>query len=565
MIEASVSSFRGIAMATVAMGHVALVAGLNGQGKSSLAQAIAAVATGNFSPELNLKKQETAVYQNSGSHDETMARIQFAEGTATMRWPSCEYSTAGNVPKVSSFAAGFHRLPHLTDAQRAVVLSEYLHTRPSQEELKNALAVAVGAGPDDKAKWAAINGVILEIEKHDYDTIEKKLRNAATMAKGAWQHVTGRQYGSKIATEWQPEGFDLLTIKSQTPDKVQENINALKVRRDAAVAASAVSDSHIAELEQSGSQVDALRIQYTDATETFNQANMVHQQHTEQRPPAPARPGQVQQPALVCPCCEKSLELVNGSLRIPAGGPTPEEINAQNDALTAWQTGNNRLADIMRTKQEALYKVTQELSKAEADAAKAQELRAIPQVTGYNPETVGEELLQQEKLLAAIRQYTEATKSAESVILNLSAAEVLAPEGLRKKKLGEGLKGFNDKLLNLATIAGWQPVSITEQLNVHFGRFRYEHVSAAQKFQTNIMLQMVMAEEDASPLVVIDGADILDASGKNGLFKLLQANPQRHFLVCMTISQKEKVPNLAAAKIGRSYWVENGRLQELGG
>ena len=34
-------------------------------------------------------------------------------------------------------------------------------------------------------------------------------------------------------------------------------------------------------------------------------------------------------------------------------------------------------------------------------------------------------------------------------------------------------------------------------------------------------------------------------------------------LVCMTLSRREQVPDLAAAELGTSYWIEGGVAQPL--
>ena len=133
MIEITVSGYRGVNHATVALNRVALVAGLNGQGKTSFSQAAAAALTGVFAPGLSIKKSEANALVYRGSQSESMAKASFAEGTGSMRWPSCEYATSGQVPAVSHFAAGVSKLPLLDDKERARVLAEYLQTLPTRQ------------------------------------------------------------------------------------------------------------------------------------------------------------------------------------------------------------------------------------------------------------------------------------------------------------------------------------------------------------------------------------------------------------------------------------------------
>jgi len=82
------------------------------------------------------------------------------------------------------------------------------------------------------------------------------------------------------------------------------------------------------------------------------------------------------------------------------------------------------------------------------------------------------------------------------------------------------------------------------------------------------VLQVAIAQRDGSCMVIFDGADILDNSGREGLFTLLRVvigQPIRAALVAMTIPSASRVPNLREAGIGMSYWVNQGVSQPIMG
>ncbi len=567
MIELTVASYRGVNQATVALNRVAIVAGLNGQGKTSFAQAASAALTGVFAPGMALKKTEATALVYRGATTESMSKASFDEGTGTMRWPSCEYATSGNVPAVSYFAAGVSKLPLLDEKERARVLADYLQTMPTKEELREALAESVQAKADDKSTWQAIDGVVDAVLKSDYETVEKKLKEGATKAKGAWENITKRRYGSKVAQEWLPEGFSLLDLTSKNADQLNDEITALNVKASQAIAAQAVDASNLMALDASADKLDELVKQESAQQEKVSSASQALIDHASSKPAQPMKKGQ---PPLDCPCCHNDLEMVDGKLRQFVGGPTDDEIAAQTETMRIWQEAHTRLTSEYDNQKDVLRGIQQDIkssenSKREADSIRAK-INSIPasQQEASNPDKIRADIDFARRQIAAIEQYQQATKLASSAILNASAADVLSPDGIRKKKLASALQYINEMLANIAKVAGWQPVSITDELAVRYGAFPYALCSESEKYRANIMLQFAMASMDASPVIVIDAADILDAKGKNGLFSLINADSKRHFLVCMTASSPEKVPDLNRSGIGTTYWIEAGKVKAIG-
>jgi hypothetical protein len=58
-------------------------------------------------------------------------------------------------------------------------------------------------------------------------------------------------------------------------------------------------------------------------------------------------------------------------------------------------------------------------------------------------------------------------------------------------------------------------------------------------------------------MVIVDGADILDAAQRGGLFNMLDdaAIPA---LVLVTLARQQQLPDLEAAGLGASYWISDG-------
>jgi hypothetical protein len=76
------------------------------------------------------------------------------------------------------------------------------------------------------------------------------------------------------------------------------------------------------------------------------------------------------------------------------------------------------------------------------------------------------------------------------------------------------------------------------------------------------IVQVAMAKLDGSDMVVLDAADVLDGTTRSGLFAMLEESGLPA-LVCMTLTRREQVPDLAASELGASYWIEDGIGQPL--
>lgn len=139
---------------------------------------------------------------------------------------------------------------------------------------------------------------------------------------------------------------------------------------------------------------------------------------------------------------------------------------------------------------------------------------------------------------------------------------VLGPTGLRKKVLIRQLEVLNVRLAAVSAAAKWAAVRIDEDFGAWLGAEPYWLLSESMQYRVRVTLQIAMAQIDDSDLVIIDRADVLDQKGRNGLMMALKKVGMQA-LVAMTVSSRDKVPDLAAAGLGRSYWIEDGKATPI--
>jgi hypothetical protein len=165
--------------------------------------------------------------------------------------------------------------------------------------------------------------------------------------------------------------------------------------------------------------------------------------------------------------------------------------------------------------------------------------------------------------LTGFRQKRDADDLHDKIMTNNAVIDILAPDGLRAKKLGHVIELFNEAQLGpLSLAAGWNQVAVDAAMTIAYGGRPYALLSTSEQYRVRATLQVAMARLDGSAMVVLDAADVLDGPTRSGLFDLLD-EAGLPALVCLTLTRREQVPDLAADGLGISYWLESGVAQPL--
>lgn len=174
------------------------------------------------------------------------------------------------------------------------------------------------------------------------------------------------------------------------------------------------------------------------------------------------------------------------------------------------------------------------------------------------------ELSRAEKRLAEFRAKVEADDIHQKIESNDVILGLLAGDGLRARKLACVLDVFvNQQLKALTDAAGWpERIGLDADMALSLDGRPYVLLSKSEKYRVRVVLQIAMACLEGADLIVIDEADVLDGPTRGGLFSMLdQASVPA--LVCMTLSRPDQLPDLAAAELGASYWLDAGASAPL--
>src|SRR5574341_617516 len=138
-ITISVRSFARAERADLDVSTIALLAGPNENGKTSICLAAAAALTGQTVPVDGIKKGSAGALVRTGDA-EGGARVKSAQGEAVVSWPNATRETTGTPPEASLYAAGLASIVDLDDKARANALAGYLPDAvPTREDLAAVL------------------------------------------------------------------------------------------------------------------------------------------------------------------------------------------------------------------------------------------------------------------------------------------------------------------------------------------------------------------------------------------------------------------------------------------
>lgn len=531
----TIKDFRGISDLSATIDGILLVAGPNGAGKSSACAAIAACLTGDLLPFQGVTKAKAALLVRDGGASAS-ATLTGPDGGAAVTWPDCQRAEKGRAPWASPVAAGLVNPLAMAPKERAAWLIGLIGAMPSCAALTEAWK-ATGASMNDCGQmWTAI-------ESRGWEAAHAEAKEQGAKYKGAWERVTGARYGSAKAAAWRPEGWRS-GIDALGLDELSRNAEAAAARQDEVRKAALVGETKRADYQAALSRRQA-------ALSTLDHAKGyagAAQKALDAARAARAKFGPPADKVWECPCCGEKVALIEGDLcELPSDAADPEDIAAADLAIREAE------ADL---RAKAAKVATLEIDIAAGDKAEAA-LAAMPALPDAAEmariKTAADEAGQ---MLRMKRLVAEAGELHEKITRQVEIVRLLAEDGLRQTALVAALSGFAETLSEITQFAGWRPVYVDADMSLSYGGRPVSLCSAGEQYRVRCVLQIAAARRDGSALVILDGADILDKPGRNGLMKALAGMSA---VIGMTMRADEVPAKLLAC--GRAVWVGDEPLQ----
>jgi len=570
----------------VQLAAVSLFCGLNGQGKSSIQEAVRLALQGE-TVRVNLKKDFPLMVTDGAK--EGFVKVMADDQQYEYRLPSAEHVKPDGWSENLQLRCVLdaQRFTELSADDRRAFLTVLTKAKPNAEKIKELM---LEAGVD-----AARIELAIPMLRSGFPAACEIAKQKATEAKGAWKGVAGGVWGAKKGEEWAAPAVDapeqeaidaaaaLVTEKEKDLAEVQQQLGATvermnannekSVKIEAAKAKAAqlprlreklVRDeadlaSYEAELERQrklagtapreglvhdmaafiDQVVPEVSLMAKDAAAKLvtTQAQLLRR-YTEEHG-AIAAAGDAEAAAKI-PAIEKSVELMRNCV-----------ANDKRDIALAEQAEANL----------AILGSVDDVVEGLLDKVKADVAEMTKELDAARVDLKG--LL---ALKEAAEKRDETTKTAKEhhndVVGWLKVADQFAPDGLPSQILSKALQPINDLLRAYATSTEWFQITIRPDMEILANSRPLALLSESEKWMANAHIAAAIAELSGLKLLMLDRFDVLDIKHRPQLLYWLDdmayENRLDTSLVFGTLKEAPKgLPESVSA-----FWIAGGELAD---
>jgi chloramphenicol 3-O-phosphotransferase len=555
--------------------RVTLIAGANGAGKSSLAEALR-LALCAESVRVGLKKEYPALVHKG------------AKGASiTVERDGCEPV----VVSITAAGAVKHDDKVWQDSDPAMpfVLDAGRFARCDRDARSNLLFDVMDVATDTKAIERRLLArdcapvlvtQFAPILRAGFEHAHKEATKRVSEARGAWKAVTGETYGEVKAKTWKADPGDWKTDEAAQLQALDATIEKLRADHAEAQRRLGAARSEHDRFAEYGKKLAAMRNQAAEFAvhqAAVNRAEAVLSAAKGALEAARLAAGTAPPPkpkTCACPAC--GVELVpqaDGSLvEYAAPAPVPHDPKAL-----------GKIPGLKATVSDAERTLAAHVALRNAAERAAQDVRAMednipaepkqhPDIVASNVGMIATELetkvALQRKLRAAYERFDAAdrkTKDARrhhaDVLAWSKIAEALAPDGIPGELLAEALGPINERLAQSAADAGWKPVRIGEDMSITADGREYRLLSESERWRADVMICEAIAHLSELRIMVLDRFDVLDMRGRSEALGWLDVLADTGEIdSAIVLGTLKALPPSLPETIG-AHWIERGVIE----
>lgn len=587
---------------------VALIAGKNGAGKSSLRDAIALALTADLG-RVSLKKDAGNLITEGG--DSAVVEV-IANGES--------YAVAINATgKISDNQAGRETpaaLPYVLNAQRFAKLDDngrrqflfgLMGVKMDGETIKERLT----------SRGCDANKVerIMPILRAGFDAAAKEAASKARDAKAGWKTATGGEtWGKDKSAKWQPEALPADADKASAR---YENAVAKRTEVDAELAKAQQElgaakaeqkrqhelESRRMELHEQAGKVERIQTKLNlDTAElaAWEEKVAITREKAGAAPVNPKSPGEFLLRGLA--------SVTDDFLSVARSFPDPFDESLINRAEThlaeykklhGWPHSSQELtATEAAAKAEAIAKLPEYETalallqrsvangKRDLEAAQraAEQLKELDGLKANDDTSAAEakvtELTEKrngwqadaDKYREIADKYTrrqalieQVAKLHQDVLDWTNIADALAPDGIPAELLTEALAPINDRLTISSESSQWPRIEITADMQIRTGLHErsYALLSESEKWRADAMIAEAVSHISGVKLLVLDRFDVLDMNGREDLLYWLDGMAADGEIETALIFGTLKALPALNFEFIEAHWIDNGTAGQI--
>ncbi|WYX32161.1 AAA family ATPase [Achromobacter denitrificans] len=581
----TIENFQGVRAVDLELRTpVALIAGANGAGKSSIAEAVRLALLGT--PERVGLKKEFGALITDGAKVGAVA-LDLDDGTVGISLPKGTQSGEALVPQSPAlpFVLAPDRFAAAKPDERRTLLFALTGTNVKADEIERRLLVR-GCSP-------LLVPSIKPILRGGFGAGAEYAKQQATEAKGAWKAATGEQWGSQKAEGWAADvpHFDQAALVGEraalatVEAKIEQATTAQGALQQKATHYADWQHQHSARQAQA-SKLPALRqkleydleehgklIQRVDALQakagTGPREGLVHElarclddAYNEEKVNA-ALPGPLDMRILkVLDAYEAQYGKLDATGDAEASAALPKAIEARD--LMARSVENDR-RDIAAAEAAAEQlggnSQPEAIAPADVEAARAKvtALRAEQKTVNERVQAL---LNAKQAATSAAERTASAARYHRDVLDWLAIGDALSPDGIPGEILAEALQPFNAKLAELAELAGWLAPAVSGDMTITWGGRPYRLLSESERWRVDALIGAALAEISGLRCLVLDRFDCLDLPGRGDALGLLDALGADGHLDTILVLGTLKAAPAAPSDAFTTFWIENGTTEQ---
>lgn len=552
---------------------VALFAGKNFAGKSSVQEAVRMALTGE-SVRVGLKKDYGALITEG-------QETGFAEVATADRDALTAYSVV--LPSGKGNHCDNAALPYVLDAQR--------FARLEPNERRSFLFGLTGL----KMNGAAITERMLKrgcdpkkVEqiapflRAGFDAGQKEAQAKAREAKASWKTVTGGEtYGSNKAASFV---FEKPEVDAKQLEQARADLVAIETEVENETARLGELQGNAKQAASQSGRLEELREKagrFARIQDKLNidEAELKQWEAKVEETKRLAAAAKERDEHMTCPHCSGKVQWKDGELVAHSTWPFPAPAECVEAAAKLPEYEKS-----LTVLQNAVNNGKRDIAEANAAAAALAELENGTLVEASSEEAVNAlkariDALKHSKnnQAGAIRMLEEAarraveaddkTKRAAALHADVqqweAIGDALAPDGIPGEMLAEALEPINARLFTSAGIAEWEQAVIHSDMRITMGLRDYSLLSESEKWRTDAMIAEAVSHLSGVRLLVLDRFDVLDLKGREDLLYWLDGMALDGEIDTALIFGTLKGLPAQLPESVEAFWIENGASGQI--
>lgn len=504
----SIDNFLGVSKARIKLPGVTFVAGTNAAGKSSVADAMRYIMTGD-SERVRLKKDQGELVREGARAAEVSIGI---EGTAPM---TVKLTKTGKTDGIRPFKSGLlssvcmrpATFTEMQPSERREFLTKLMGLEMRGETAEQALK--------DRGVPQSIISPLMPYLAGGFSSAYEEAINTTRQLRSDWKAVTGEPYGTEKGGEWKPPALE--------PQPLSNDVRAIiaKLDRDIAAETTLMAQERVKVLLDADRLV-AMRELAVNADESERSLLEMGRQHAS----TSARAGEIRdaldRAPMVCPCC-------NAALRAGSDGKLHEAETVNQDSLITELAAVQAKLRELETKQRELTTrwheerdAKQALERAQSigirdEAVIAQSQSRLAGLTSDKDEVYAQlraSMQFENDTASAERREKQATEIHAQILEWTKATDLLSPDGIAAEVLVAALKKLNAELEKSSDLAEFPAVSIHPDAEVRIAGRRLRMCSESERWRAEAVIAVEIARLGGFPIVLLDRFDVLSVQDR---------------------------------------------------